>query len=130
MKTKIFVILFTSVLVITACAIQHKVADHERLIGHWILIETLNDPGDGSAKWKPQTKADAEYITFGAAGHITGNSIEGATDYNIIDSNHLTINIKDNTAPITYRYKTNNNTLELNPPCREACGMRYVKRKR
>jgi hypothetical protein len=51
----------------------------------------------------------------------------GTTHYAIADSVHLNMTIEHNADPIDYRYKVSKDSLLLNPPCREACGMRFVR---
>ena len=99
------------------------------LVGKWKLTETLADIGDGKATWQQVSKDSALVSEFRSDGSITGNAMPGTTHYAIADSAHLNMTIEHNTDPIDYRYKVSKDTLLLNPPCREACGMRFVRLK-
>ncbi|WP_295768144.1 hypothetical protein [uncultured Mucilaginibacter sp.] len=124
MEKKIYYLLAFVVVIFVACTSQKGMSVHDKLEGRWALTETLNDIGDGKGKYVPVT-ADSAYLVFNKSGLINGNAIYGATNYKITDNTHLAISIKGNTAPVNYRYKVDGNDLELNAPCREACGMRF-----
>jgi|GEM_PF-1692429 len=129
MKIKILTLLvIISAVLFTACGSQKGQSVHDKLEGRWQLTETLNDIGDGSGKYTPVT-ADSSYIMFSKSGLVSGNAIYGATNYKITDSTHIALTIKGNTAPLNYRYKVESNALELNAPCREACGLRFKRMK-
>ncbi|MDT3402705.1 hypothetical protein [Mucilaginibacter terrae] len=128
MKTKIYYLIAFVIVALAACTAQKGTSVHDQLDGRWHLTETLNDIGDGKGKYVAVT-ADSSYITFSKAGLVGGNAIYGATNYKLIDATHLALTIKGNTAPINYRYKVDGNDLELNAPCREACGLRFKRMK-
>ena len=97
------------------------------LAGKWKLTETLADIGDGKAKWAAVSKDSLLVSEFKADGSISGNAMPGTTHYVVADSIHLNMTIEHNADPIDYRYKVSKDSLLLNPPCREACGMRFVR---
>ncbi|WP_134091344.1 hypothetical protein [Olivibacter sp. XZL3] len=94
------------------------------LYGKWQLKESLSDIGNGSGKWE-KTK-DYQYIVLSENGDIETN-IGSMVSYSIVDSVHLEIAASDREEKLLYRYYLEGNQLTLNPPCFEACGMRFVK---
>jgi len=112
-----------------ACTSQKPQSDKPSLVGKWQLTETLADIGDGKATWAPATKDSIQYVEFTKDGKVSGNAFYNTTAYKLIDSNHVEFSITGNTSLITHRYTVTANTLLLNPPCREACGMRFIRLK-
>jgi hypothetical protein len=96
------------------------------IYGKWKLTETMADPGDGSGKYVKVT-GSANYITFSTSGELSGKAIPEAASYKILDSVRIEIAYKDNPAPLVFWYKVTSNTLQLNPPCIEGCGLRFVR---
>ena len=128
MKNKTFaLLLFFATSIAAACSTQNTKITAPTLVGKWQLTETLSDPGDGSGKWMPAEKGNVQVVAFGKDGSVSGNAMPETSHYAITDSIHLALTQQGNVAPITYRYKITQNTLTLNPPCREACGMRYIR---
>jgi len=68
-------------------------------------------------------------VEFTKDGKVSGNAFDNTTAYKLIDSNHVEFSITGNTSLVTHRYKVTATTLLLNPPCREACGMRFIRMK-
>ena len=95
------------------------------IIGTWKLTESLADPGDGSGKYTPVTGPD-KFITFDGNGKVTGEAAPNITGYRILDTNKIEFTTVQNTT-MTFRYKITGNQLELNPPCIEACGSKFVR---
>jgi hypothetical protein len=95
------------------------------LTGTWQLTETLFDPGDGSATWQPVSDKTKK-ISFKPDGSIQGTALGDLVSYKIIDSTRVEFARKDDTKFI-YRYKVASSTLMLNPPCIEACGLKFRK---
>jgi hypothetical protein len=114
-------------LLFAACTTQKTSTTTPTLVGKWKLTETLADIGDGKATWQPVSKDSLLISDFKTDGSITGNAMPGTTRYAIADSLHLNMTIEHNADPIDYRYKVSKDSLLLNPPCREACGMRFVR---
>jgi hypothetical protein len=111
----------------TACSTQKTSTTTPSLVGKWKLTQTLADIGDGKATWAEVSKDSVLISEFKSDGSITGNAMPGTTHYAIADSAHLNMTIEHNADPIDYRYKISKDSLLLNPPCREACGMRFVR---
>lgn len=129
MKHKLVVALTLVIAAFAACTTQKSHINTSGLTGRWQLTQTLADIGDGKATWQPASKDSVLIVELKSDGSITGNAMPGTTHYTITDSVHLAVTIEHNTAPIDYRYKVTNDTLLLNPPCREACGMKFIRLK-
>jgi hypothetical protein len=127
MKHRTYILIVMLLIAVApACSIfKHRVTSSP-LVGRWQLTETLSDPGDGSGKWMPAETGSKLYIIFDTDGSVSGNGLPGTTRFAYTDSTHIALTQKGNALPVKYRYKISQNILELNPPCREACGMRYV----
>lgn len=97
----------------------------QAIIGTWKLTESLADPGDGSGKYKPVT-GPTKYMTFDANGKVTGDANPNVTSYKILDYEKIEFTTLQNSS-ITYRYKIIGNQLELNPPCIEGCGLKFIR---
>ncbi|MFC6098961.1 hypothetical protein [Olivibacter domesticus] len=97
------------------------------LQGKWILTETLADPGDGSGEWKTVSEDSVAYIIFNQDGSLQTNLYPKMEHYRVKDSIYLEIGITSQKNPILYRYQIDQNSLLLNPPCIEACGLRFVR---
>lgn len=107
------------------CAPHTTQAITKRLQGTWKLTATLNDIGDGKATWK--AAGGNAYAKFNSDGSISGTALTEATNYQITDSTHMALTIKNNAQPVAYRYQLKANMLLLQPPCREACGIRFIR---
>lgn len=114
-----------SILVFFACEKDEKLTTP--LQGEWRLTETLADPGDGSGEWQTASKDSVTYIIFNEDGSLETNLSSKMERYKIKDSVYLEIVLTDQENPIPYRYQIDKKNLILNPPCIEACGLRFVK---
>lgn len=94
------------------------------IYGTWKLVETWNDPGDGSGKYV-KVKGAPKYISIDKSGTIGGDALPDALSYKILDSVQMEITSNNYAKPFVYRYKVSSNTLELNPPCIEGCGLKF-----
>jgi len=98
------------------------------IYGTWKLTETLADPGDGSGKYI-KAKGATKYITFDQSGDVSGEAMPDITSYKVLDSTRIEITSKNYSQKLVYWYKLNSTTLEINPPCIEGCGFRFVRKK-
>ena len=114
---------------VCACTSIKRQSHVPSLVGKWQLTETLADIGDGKGTWTPATKDSLQFVEFTKDGKVSGNAFDNTTAYKLIDSNHVEFSITGNTSLVTHRYKVTATTLLLNPPCREACGMRFIRMK-
>jgi hypothetical protein len=115
--------------IITGCSPHTAKLSNQGLQGSWKLTATLADVGNGKASWQKAEANSTTYVKFNPTGTVEGKALSDATHYKIIDSTHLALTIKHNFEPITYRYQLQANILTLQPPCREACGLRFVRMK-
>lgn len=93
------------------------------IYGTWKLTETWNDPGDGSGKYI-KVKGKPRYIVIDTAGKLEGDAMPGMVGYKIQDTERIQI-LGPEYALTVYQYKLTGNTLELNPPCIEGCGLKF-----
>lgn len=128
MKIKLLAIVLL-ITAISACNSIKRQKNVSTLVGKWQLTETLADIGDGKATWTPATKDSVLFVAFSKDGKVSGNAFDNTTAYKIIDSDRVEFSITGNTSLITHRYQVTGTTLLLNPPCREACGMRFIRMK-
>ena len=129
MKIKLLAAILLMAALFTACSSQKTQTGKPTLVGKWQMTETLADIGDGKATWTPVSKDSIQYVEFSKDGKVSGNAFYNTTAYKLIDSNHVEFSITGNTSLITHRYQVTVTTLLLNPPCREACGMRFIRMK-
>jgi len=93
------------------------------IFGKWLLTEQYSDPGDGSGTY--QKVKERKTATFSRTGEITGEVFESPTSFKVLDSVRMEITTKINTY--VYRYKVTDKYLQLNPPCIEGCGLKFVR---
>lgn len=122
-------IIFAFGLILMACSgdrdeIETQ-ADPNNVIGKWLLIETLMDPGDGSGVY--QSVQSNETITFNNNGTFTSSEgmCNGEEKTGTFDLDNLIITPSNCT--FTYTFKLEGSNLILHPPCIEACGLKYKK---
>ena len=124
MKKKLFALLIIIAGLYISCKKQNS--SPGEIYGKWKLTETWADPGDGSGGYS-KVKGDAKYITIDQSGKIEGEAMPEIMTYKILDSARMEITSKNYTEPLVFRYKVTAKTLELNPPCIEGCGFRFVR---
>lgn len=98
----------------------------ENLYGKWKLTEQLADPGNGSGTWQKVT-GKAKYVNFDKEGALTGEALPEFIKFKIIDTVRIQFAQKGTADSIIYYYKIKGDDLILNPPCIEACGIKFVK---
>ncbi|WP_316844089.1 hypothetical protein [Pedobacter psychrodurus] len=94
--------------------------------GKWKLTETMQDPGDGSGKYRKVTGA-AKYLTLDKSGKFQGDALPDLFSFRILDSVKMEVYSNTYKMPQTYYYKVSAKSLQLNPPCIEGCGYRFVR---
>lgn len=127
MKNKSLFILVLLTIAFAACTSIKRKSNAPTLVGKWQLTETLADMGDGKATWTRVSKDSVQSVEFSKDGKVSGNAFYSTTAYKVTDSNHVEFSITGNTSSVTHRYQVTATTLLLNPPCREACGMRFIR---
>jgi hypothetical protein len=128
MKIKLSAFLLL-IIALAACTSIKRQSKAPSLVGKWQLTETLADIGDGKATWTPVDKDSPQFVVFAQDGKVSGNAFDNTTAYKVTDSNHVEFTITGNTSSVTHRYQVTATKLLLNPPCREACGMRFIRMK-
>lgn len=110
-----------------SCKKDRKESAPVEIYGKWKLTETMNDPGDGSGKYIKAT-GEPKYLSFDKDGKLGGDALYmDVFRYRIIDSTRIEILYQNYIAPQVYWYKLTAKTLQINPPCIEGCGLRFVR---
>lgn len=122
MKKLALILLAITTFLYIAC--KKESSQESKIYGKWKMIETLADPGDGSGKYMP-VKGAAKYVLLEESGKISGEAFPEAISFRIVDSIRMEITFKDRKEPASYWYKLSGNILNINPPCIEACGIRF-----
>lgn len=129
MKNKLYTTIILLIIAFAACTSIKRKSNAPAIAGKWQLTETLADIGDGKATWTPASKDSIQSVEFSKDGKVSGNALYSTTAYKVTDSTHVEFTITGNTSTVTHRYQVTDTTLLLNPPCREACGMRFIRMK-
>jgi hypothetical protein len=128
MKQYSCLLLIAATLLVTACGKEGVISGNASLSGKWKLVESLNDPGDGSGTWLPVTTSTQ--LQLNANGTMGGTTFPAYVSYIIKDSVTLAFSQADKTIQ-NYRYKISHDTLSMSPDgpirCYEACGIRFKK---
>lgn len=104
------------------------------IVGEWELVEQLIDIGDGNATFQPIT-SDKEIKffddgTFEANGEMcTMASQSSSIHEGTFDESAETFSPNNciSTAPMSYQYTVNCNTLILTYNCIEECQQKYIR---
>ena len=122
---KLQIVLFAA-LILSFAACKKESNGSKEIYGTWKLTETWMDPGDGSGVYR-KVKED-KYATFNRDGTIKGDAVTDLLSFKILDSVTMEVKSGNQTSPFIYRYKVTSTKLELNPPCIEGCGLRFVRK--
>jgi hypothetical protein len=98
------------------------------IIGKWMLIETLIDPGDGSGEWMPVNPPNY-YMKFEPGNSIESDISRGsgnASKYKILTASTLFL-IYAESDTVFYSYKITGSFLTLEGGCYERCAMKFKK---
>lgn len=129
MKYFAYLLLAAVMLLAPSCRKDGASTGNASLTGKWKLVESLNDPGDGSGKWLPVTNSTG--LDLNADGTMSGTTFPIYVSYVVKDSVTLTFSQSDKTIQ-NYRYKISHDTLSMSPAgpimCFEACGIRFKKK--
>ena len=96
------------------------------IYGRWKLTETLADIGNGKGKYIKVK--ENKYLIISRTGEIEGVVFPDLTTFKIVDSVTIAVTSKTYNGAAPYRYKVTANTLTLNPPCIESCGLKFIKK--
>lgn len=126
--TKLSLILLLSGIFMCCTSDDNSSSDTE-LIGTWVLIEILSDPGDGSGVF--QSVKSEKTVKFNADGTLQANGelcvLTTDSDLTVAGTyskSDLTINTPNCS---TLRFKQMNNELIISIPCDEPCRTKYRK---
>ncbi|GGI25450.1 hypothetical protein [Pedobacter mendelii] len=122
MKKLIFALLLTTI--ILSC--KKNTESSNEIYGKWKLTETLFDIGSGQGKYTKVTGPD-KFIIFDKSGEIQGDAMPDFIRFRLIDSVKIELFSNAYVMPITHRFKVSGNNLTINPPCIEACGLRFTR---
>lgn len=98
------------------------------IVGKWIPVAYLADPGDGSGTWQAITE-DNSYIIFNADSSASSNVnpyFGTLQSYHILSDSTLTYVYSDGTV-FNHSFKLEGNTLTVMGGCIEACGVKYTR---
>lgn len=131
MKTLLYIAVFLSPVLFADCNKTSNTSDapNVSLVGKWMLIETLADPGDGSGKWKPVDKPDYYFIKFNADNSIESNTygrLSSIRQYKVLSDSTVNFLYTDGTTATLY-YNISNVYLTITGGCIEACGSKFKK---
>ena len=99
------------------------------LIGKWIVVETLADPGDGSGKWTAVDKPNHYYLQLDVDNTIVTNyftGLGGVRKFKVINDSVINFMFA-NGQTIKNGYRINNSSLTLTGGCIEACGSKFIR---
>lgn len=130
MKTS-FTILIIAALLSISC--EKDNSNLKNIEGSWLIKKMMVDPGNGSGRY--QDVPDKNYIMFLKDGSANSNyavfGLHMLRSFKVTDSAEVVLYFKDvSSQPATpYRYMFTGDTLVLNPPCIEGCGLKLVRSK-
>jgi hypothetical protein len=131
MKSLYFVLLATLISIAACEKILESPA--KSFSGTWIIKKHYADPGNGSGRYADVTGVPAPGITFQPGNNASSDykyfGLGMLAGYEVLDSVRIKFTFKEiSSNPATiYRYKFSGDTLILNPPCFEGCGIKLVK---
>ena len=102
------------------------------LYGQWLMTESLQDPGDGSATWQKPSANSYDLISFRRDNSFAGddgsyNLFPEFSSFRIRSDSTLTLYKKDHKDSLRLRYSLDSRVLQINLPCIEPCGLRFSK---
>ena len=131
MKKPIYIFGWCLATLIFSCSKHSNQAteNNPSLLGKWILVETLADPGDGSGKWTATDKPNYYYLQLNADGTVETNCFTGfggARSFKSASDSTITFTYA-NGQTIKNGYQKTNSSLTLTGGCIEACGSKFTR---
>ena len=131
MKKELLILLAVTSLLYVSCKKTDKDNDGPgEVFGKWKLTETMQDPGDGSGRYK-KVSGQIKYLILNKsadkAGKFEGDALPDLFSFRILDSVKMEVFSNTYKMPLTYYYKVSAKSLQLNPPCIEGCGYSFVR---
>jgi len=131
MKKPIYIFGWFLALLIFSCskASHQATENNSSILGKWILVETLADPGDGSGKWTATDKPNYYYLQLNADSTVESNyftGLGGARSFNLVNGSMIKF-IYGNGQTTINGYRNDNSSLTLTGGCIEACGAKFTR---
>ncbi|RNL52125.1 hypothetical protein [Pedobacter jejuensis] len=120
---KLFLALLLTTIILSC---KKNTEGSNEIYGKWKLTETLFDIGNGQGKYTKVT-GPYKFIIFDKSGTVKGDVMPDITRFKLVDSVKIELISNNYIMPITHRYKVSGNKLEINPPCIEGCGLKFVR---
>ena len=135
LKCSVMKKLLSGIIAIAIClnSCEKDNTEFTNLEGNWVIKKAYADPGDGSGRYR--NVPDKNYIEFFKDGSARSNyavfGLHMLRSFSVTDSVRVILTFKDISSQpaTTYRYKFSGDTLILNPPCIEVCGLKLVRSK-
>jgi len=108
---------------------NHPTDDKSSLLGKWILVETLQDPGDGSGKWTAVDQQNYYYLRLNTDSTVETNcftGLGGAKKFRAVNDSVINF-IYANGQTMINRYLLDNSSLTVTGGCYEPCGSKFVR---
>jgi len=124
---RIIIITIIAAFSISASCRNQATQQQSNLTGKWKFTEYLSDPGDGSGKWAT-APAGETYIEFRKDSTIATDvsQLQGYSRYTSMTKDEIVMQQSGNNN-VKFKYDIKGNNLEIRPPCREACGLRFTR---
>lgn len=121
------------ILIFCSCSKEGVLSLKNQLVGNWIQIEILADPGNGSGVFRPvESNKTIEFFEDGiisSNGSLCDLTIEAENNssgtYSIIDKTIIPIDCPDN--PMKIRFDLDGSNLIISYPCIEGCMAKFIK---
>jgi len=131
MKKRLLLLLAIACLLYVSCKKSDNNNDGPgEVYGKWKLTETMFDIGNGNGKYT-KVNGETKYLTLeksaDKAGKFKGDALPDLFSFRILDSVKMEVYSNTYKMPLTYYYKVSAKSLQLNPPCIEGCGYRFVR---
>ncbi|QDW24197.1 hypothetical protein FFJ24_004925 [Pedobacter sp. KBS0701] len=128
---KIVLVLFSIACIISvSCKKNNNGSNNDgpgEVYGKWKLTEVMQDPGNGSIGKYQKVSGQPKYLTLEKSGKFEGDAIPELLTYKILDSVQMEVTNKNYNKTLIYGYKVSAKSLQINPPCFEGCGYRFVR---
>ncbi|MFC4210921.1 hypothetical protein ACFOWA_07000 [Pedobacter lithocola] len=119
-------LLFAFLIATIILSCKKNTESSNEIYGKWKLTETLFDIGNGKGKYTKVTGPD-KFLIFDKSGTVEGDVMPDIKRFRLLDSVKIELISNNYVMPITYRYKVNGNSLTINPPCIEGCGLKFIR---
>ena len=96
------------------------------IVGRWKLQQSLADPGNGLGKW--ETVVPSTIVVFSSGGKFSGGNyfFSGFNRYSVENDSVMVFGSTVTNSSIKVRYTLSSYSLDIYPPCIEACGFKLA----